>query len=50
MFRAMVLKRVRGAVQRLENATKKRSIRISAKTTYWPFWDIAELGEVCLII
>ena len=41
MFKGIVLKRVLGAVQRLENATKKRSIRISAKNTYWPFWDIA---------
>ena len=39
----MSLKRVLGAVQRLENSMKKRSIRISAKNTYWPFWDIAEL-------
>ena len=42
-------KRVMGAVQRLENATKKRSIRISAKMTYWPFRDIAKLGEGCLL-
>ena len=40
MFKRMVLERVLGAVQRLENATKKQSIRISAKTTYWPFRDI----------
>jgi len=45
----MVLKRVWDEVIRLENAIKKRSIRISAKTTYWPFRDIAELGEWCLI-
>ena len=48
MFKRMVLKRVWDEVQRLENATKKRSIRISAKMTYWPFRDIAKLGEWCL--
>ena len=34
---------------RIENATKKRPIRISVKITYWPFRDIAELGKKCLI-
>ena len=40
MFKSITLKRVLHAVQRLENAVKKQSIRISAKTTYWPFRDI----------
>jgi hypothetical protein len=40
MFKRMVLKRVLGEVQRFENTTKKRSIRLSAKITYWPFRDI----------
>jgi len=40
VFKRMVLKRVSGAVQRLENAKKKRSIRIDTKTPYWPFGDI----------
>jgi len=44
----MLLKRVFEEAGGLENAMKKRSIRISAKTTYWPFRDIAELGEWCL--
>ena len=34
MFRAMLLKRVSGAVQGLENAMEKGSIRINTKTTY----------------
>jgi len=34
MFRAMALNSVLGAVQRLENAIKKRSIRINTKMTY----------------
>jgi hypothetical protein len=34
----------------LENATKKRNIRIDAKTTNWPLWDIAKLGEGCLVL
>jgi hypothetical protein len=34
MFRAMVLKRVWGAVGGLENAMKKRKIRIYTKTAY----------------
>jgi len=33
MFESMVLKRVFGKVQRLENATKKRSIRIDTTTS-----------------
>jgi hypothetical protein len=36
----IVLKRVSGEVGELENAMKKQSIRICAKTTYWPFRDI----------
>lgn len=44
-----MIKRKLGEVERLENATKERSIRISAKTTYWPFRDIVELGKECLI-
>jgi hypothetical protein len=36
----MVLKGVLDVVQKLENAMKKLSIRISAKNTYWPFRDI----------
>jgi len=47
MFRAMVLKGVWGAVQRLENAMKKRNIRISTKTPYWLFWDIYK-NSICL--
>jgi len=43
VFRAMVLKGVLGAVQRLENGMKTQSIRISAKTTYWPFGDIYKM-------
>ena len=39
MFKRMVLKRVLGEVQRMENATKKRSAE----------WAIAKLGEWCLI-
>ena len=46
----MVLKRVRGAVQSLENAKKNRSIRIDTMTPYWPFGDIVELGKWCLTI
>ena len=34
MFKSMPLKRVLGEVERLENAMKTRSIRISAKTLY----------------
>jgi len=49
VFRAMVLKRGLGAVQKLENAKKKRTIRISAKITYWPLRDIVELGEWCRV-
>ena len=48
MFRAKVLKRVLVEMGRLENATKKRSIRLSAKITYWPLRDIAELAMWCL--
>ena len=43
MMQRMLLKRVWGEVQRLENAKKKRSIRIDVKITYWPLSDIAEL-------
>jgi len=46
MFKRMVLKRVWGAVQRLENAMKKRSIRLSAKIIYWPFRDIYKINLV----
>lgn len=49
MFRAMILKGVLEEVGRLENATKKRSIRIDTRTTNWPFWDIVGLGKWCLI-
>jgi len=42
MFKSMPLKRVLGAVGKLENATKKRTIRISIKTIYWPLRDIVE--------
>jgi len=49
MFKRMVLNGVWGAVQRLENAKKKRSIRINTKPANWPFRDIAGLGEWCLI-
>jgi len=49
MFRAMMLKGVLEEVGRLENAMKKRSIRIDTKTTNWPFWDIVGLGKLCLI-
>jgi hypothetical protein len=34
MFKRMVLKMVLGEVERLENAMKKRSIRINTKTAY----------------
>ena len=40
MFRAMALEVVSGEVQRFGNAMKKRSIRLSAKITYWPLRDI----------
>jgi hypothetical protein len=40
-----VLKRVLGEVQRLEKALKKRSIRLTVKTIYWPLWHIVELGD-----
>ena len=40
-----MLKGVLGAVGRLENAMKKRSIRIIPKNTYWPFWDIAKKDQ-----
>ena len=43
MFRAMVLKRGLGAVQRLENAMKKRSIRFDTRATNWPFRDIYKM-------
>ena len=43
MLERMVLKGRFGEVGRLENAMKKRSIRIDVKTTYWPLSDIAEL-------
>lgn len=35
-------------VGRLENAKKKRTIRISAKIIYWPLRDIVELAMWCL--
>jgi len=49
MFKSMALKRVLGEVRKLQNATKKRRIRIDTKTTNWPFWDIVGLGKWCLI-
>ena len=45
MFKKMVLKWGLGEMGRLENATKKRSIRIDTKAANWPFRDIAELGK-----
>jgi len=30
-------------------ATEERSISHNVKNTYWPFRDIAELEELCLI-
>jgi len=45
----MVLKGVLDEVQRMQNATKKRSISYFGKTAYWPLRDIAELGEWCLV-
>ena len=44
----MVSKRVFSAVERLQNAMKKRNIRIDTITPYWPFRDIAELAKKCL--
>ena len=44
-----MLKRVLGEMRRLENAMIKRSIRLSAKITYWPLSDIAELAMWCLV-
>ncbi len=49
MFISMLLKRVFVEVQRLENAKKKRNIRIDTKAANWPFRDIAELENWCLI-
>ena len=49
MFRAMVLKRVLVEMGVLENAMKKRNIRIDTKAANWPFRDIAELENWCLI-
>jgi hypothetical protein len=46
----MVLKGVLDEVGGLQNATKKRKIRIYTKTFIWPFRDIAELGGWCLIL
>jgi hypothetical protein len=48
MFRRMVLKRGLDEAQRMQNAIKKRSIRITAKNTYWPFRDIVKYEEWCL--
>ena len=45
MFRAMVLKGVSGTVQRLENAMKKRSIRICTTIAYWPFQHIYKIED-----
>ena len=42
MLERMLLKRVWDEVQRLENATKKRNIRIDTITPYWPFGDIVK--------
>ena len=41
MLERIVLKRVSGEVGELENAMKKRSIRIITKSKHWPFRDIA---------
>jgi len=49
MFESMVLKWGLGEVRRLQNAMKKRIIRIDTITPYWPFRDIAELGKWCLV-
>ena len=46
MLKRMVLKRVWGAVQRLENATEKRDIRIATKTANWPLRDIYKIGNL----
>ena len=42
MLERIVLKRVSGEVGELENATKKRNIRIDTITPYWPFGDIVK--------
>jgi len=41
----MLLKAAWGAMQRLENAKKKRSIRIDTITPYWPFGDIYKTNQ-----
>jgi hypothetical protein len=46
----MLLKGLLDEVGGLQNATKKRKIRIYTKTFIWPFRDIAELGGLCLIL
>jgi hypothetical protein len=43
VFRAIVLKRVWAAVQRLENAMKKLSIRNTAKTIKYSFRDMYKI-------
>ncbi len=51
MFKRMVLKGVFDEVGRLENAKKKRSIRINTKTAYYPFrhiYEIRNLGDILI--
>jgi hypothetical protein len=45
MLEKIVLKRILDVVQRLENDTKKRSIRIDTIIPYWPFGDIYKWDE-----
>ena len=49
MFKSMPLKRILGEMGRLGNTMKKRSIKISAKKTYWHFRDIELLKRMCRI-
>jgi len=46
MFKRMVLNRVLVEGRRLENATKKRPIRISVKNIYWPLRDIYKIRNL----
>jgi len=48
VLKRMALKRVLDVGLGMENAMKKRSIRISTKTTYCPLRNIAKLVERCL--
>jgi len=43
VFKRIVLKRVLGEMERLENAMKKRNIRFDTRTTNWPFRDIYKM-------